>query len=117
MAIIFLGATFFVQWRWSGVFLAYSAAVTVMVVRLLVFSSAVSNNMNSNLISWLTPIQWIGDVTQFVSFLCLLTALIMDLVQRTRRDWLHWAGMAVFVNAAVVNPVLTYVYVRYFLSP
>jgi hypothetical protein len=40
----------------------------------------------------------------------------MDLVQRTRRDWLHWAGILVFVNVVAVSPALNFLSVGYFLN-
>lgn len=113
-AIIFLVATYFVPLRWRGVFLTYFTTELLSSCTLLIFLSAVKNNMNSNWMSWMEPIEGISNFAQLACFICLLLALCIDLVQRKQRDWLHWAGILVMVNLVVVNSVLNWVYARFF---
>lgn len=68
----------------------------------------------TTVVAFVSPFEFVASIC---GILFLVVAVMIDIRTRTRRDWLHWAGVAVLIFESVITPIVQWIFIRYFFIP
>ena len=110
-----IAAIFSCKGRWK-VTMALIAVYCLLLAVTYVVSSVVSNQLfgfsDGWLFSWFTFYQWGFPVIAASVAISICVAATIDLVTKTKRDWLHRVGVLALLASVTVLPVIQFFYIR-----
>ena len=107
-----IAAIFFCKRRWKVVMALNAAYCLLLAATYAVSSCQFFGFYDDWLYSWFTFYQWGYPIAGASVAISICVAATIDLVTKTKRDWLHQVGVLALLASVTVLPVIQFFYIR-----
>ncbi len=113
-AAVALNGAFRDRWWWRITFLIIASHFTLSTVTILCFSfDSDYPGMGSSGIVFLGLLYKLSELVSLIAIVWTIVCAVIDLITKTRRDWLHWWAIFFIVSMGVCSEVLPMIAARF----